>query len=312
MKQKTYIFGVITAIIVFTGLVFKINHWAGAGIMLTIGISTFSVFFLPVALINNYKAEGNSQTLPLYITTWLTCFIVFMAMLFKIQHWALTQLLVVIAIPFPFLVFLPVFVIVTSRNKNFSIYNTAFVLMLLVVNSVFSVLLALNVSKNRIDDSLKLSGNFYSLENAINKLPDRTSGNVLANKIDEVIGTVNEYREIILKQGKMTRDQWNEDPGSLLSPDAKGVAFDALFKTGGSLTVSKLHNNLKDLVYQMGVTPGCEELAKSAPEIFDLNVPSGYEIDWSSWKFNDNHLAWVLIYLDGLETNLKMIKTSIK
>jgi len=312
MKQKTYIFGVITAFIVFTGLVFKINHWAGAGIMLTIGISTFSLFFLPVALIDNYRAEGNSQTLPLYIITWLTSFIVFMAMLFKIQHWALAQLLVVIAIPFPFLVFLPVFMIVTARNKNFSVYNTVFVLMLLVVNSVFSVLLALNVSKNRIDDSLKLSGNFYSLENAMNLLPARASGNALVNKIDEVIGTVNEYRGIILKQEKISMDQWNKDPGSLHSPDANRVAFDALFKTGGSLTVSKLHNNLKDLVYQMGVTPGCEELAKSAPEIFDLNVPSGNDLDWSSWKFNDNNLAWVLIYLDGLETNLKMIRTTIK
>ncbi len=312
MKQKTYIFGVITAIIVFTGLVFKINHWAGAGIMLTIGIIIFLLFFLPVALIDNYKAEGNSRNLLLYITTWLTCFIVFMAMLFKIQHWALTQLLVIIAIPFPFLVFLPVFMIVTSRNKNFSIYNTVFVLILLVVNSVFSVLLALNVSKNRIDDSLKLSGNFYSLEKVLSNLPDQAPGNALVNKIDDVIGTVNEYREIILKQEKMSLDQWNKDPGSLLSPDARRVAFYALFNAGGSLTISKLHNNLRDLVSEMEDTPGYEELAKAAPVIFDLNVPSGNELDWSSWKFNDNNLAWVLIYLDGLETNLKMIRATIK
>jgi hypothetical protein len=38
--------------------------------------------------------------------------------------------------------------------------------------------------------------------------------------------------------------------------------------------------------------------------------PSGSPLDWCSWKFNDNNLAWVLIYLDGLETNLKIIKAN--
>ena len=32
MKQKIYILGVITAMIVFTGTIFKINHYPGAAI----------------------------------------------------------------------------------------------------------------------------------------------------------------------------------------------------------------------------------------------------------------------------------------
>lgn len=45
--------------------------------------------------------------------------------------------LLMIAIPFPYVVFLQVFLTVTAKNKNFSINNTIFVLLLLAGVSVF-------------------------------------------------------------------------------------------------------------------------------------------------------------------------------
>ena len=41
MKQKIYIFGVITSLVVFTGAIFKVNHFPGAGILLTLGLIVF-------------------------------------------------------------------------------------------------------------------------------------------------------------------------------------------------------------------------------------------------------------------------------
>lgn len=143
MKQKIYLFGIITALVIFTGTIFKMNHYPGAGILLTIGLITLVLLFLPVALVNNYKGEGSADKLPLYIVTWLTCFLIFTAMLFKIQHWPLAGVLLTIAIPFPYIVFLPVFLIITSRNKNFNIYNTISVLFLLALNSVITAFLAI-------------------------------------------------------------------------------------------------------------------------------------------------------------------------
>ena len=60
----------------------------------------------------------------------------------------------------------------------------------------------------------------------------------------------------------------------------------------------------------MGNTPGYEDLYRLSPVIFDLEVPSGNDEEWSNWKFNNNNLSWVLIYLDGLKTNLKIIKAT--
>lgn len=144
MKQKIYLLGLATTIVIFSGTIFKINHWPGAQILLTVGLMTLIFFFLPAALINNYKAQETRQNLPLYIVTWLTCAIVFTSMLFKISHWQGAGILLTIALPFPYVVFLPVFLITTSKIKNFNIYNTVFVLFLMALTSVFSVLLGLS------------------------------------------------------------------------------------------------------------------------------------------------------------------------
>ena len=160
MKQKIYILGVITAMIISTGVILKVNHWPAAGILITAGTLILVLIFLPVALINNYKAEGNNQNRVLYIVTYITCFVVFIGMLFKIMHWPYAGIGLFIALPFPYIVFLPVFLVVTAKNKNFSIYNTVFVLLLLALNSVFSALLALNVSKETINDSYNISRDY--------------------------------------------------------------------------------------------------------------------------------------------------------
>jgi hypothetical protein len=311
MKQKIYILGLITVLIVFTGLVFKINHFAGAGVLLSTGIVTFVVIFMPIALRNHFKAEGTRQNLPLYIVTWLTCFVVFTGMLFKIMHWPHAGTMLLVALPFPYVVFLPVFLTVTSKNKNFSIYNTVFVLMLLVFNSVFSTLLGLNVTKNRIDDSYNLSRNYQNFENALSQLPEKTTESTLNLKVDEALKMVNEYQDIILKHENMTAEQWQKNPESLQMPDTRGRSAQALIRAGDSSAGTKLFASLEALTKEMGNTTGYEDLAKLSPVIFDLEVPSGKEEEWNKWKFSDNSLAWVLIYLDGLETNLKIIKESV-
>ena len=144
MKQKIYILGLITTVIIYFGLLFKTNHWPGAGYLLTAGILAFVFIFLPVALRSHYIAEGKPGNRILYIVTWVTSVVFFVSALFKIMHWPGAGIALAIAIPFPFVIFLPVFLIVTSKNKNFNIYNTVFVLFLLAAISAFSALLSLS------------------------------------------------------------------------------------------------------------------------------------------------------------------------
>lgn len=311
MKQKLYILGMISAIIISTGVSFKIEHWPAAGIMITLGTLLLVLIFFPAALINNYKAEGNSQNRLLYIVTYITCFVVFIGILFKIMHWPNAGIALLIALPFPYIVFLPVFLIVTARNKNFNIYHTVFVLLLLAMNSVFSGLLSLNVSKETIDDSYNISRNYNQVGAAMAQLPVIVNGSAVNMKIDEIIKITNDYQDLILKHEGMTREQWKKDPGNLLRPDNINTAASVLIENGETIPGMKLDQAITELIDLMKQTKGFEDAAKALPTILNLDEERGR--DGALYFYSGNifiPLSWALIYLDGLETNLHMIKVA--
>lgn len=309
MKQKLYILGVITAMIISTGTILKVNHWPAAAILITAGTLILVLLFLPAALADNFKIEGNKQNKVLYIVTWITCFVVFTGMLFKIMHWPYAGVGLFIALPFPYVVFLPVFLIVTSKNKNFNVYNTVFVLLLLAMNSVFSALLALNVSKENIDDSYNIPRDYCNVKAALAQFPVTDKESAVNMKIDEVIKITNEYQDLILKQEGTTREKWEKAPGNLLRAESPNVAASILEGNGEKPAGVKLEKALNELVSLMKQTKGYEETAKALPAIVGLGEvieedPSG------AFAFRNIiiNLTWALTYLDGLEANLLLIK----
>jgi len=310
MKQKIYIFGVLTTLVIFTGAIFKVNHYPGAGILLTLGMAILVLGFLPLSLINHYRQEGNNQNKLLHYVTYLTCFVVFTAMLFKIQHWPFAGLALTIALPFPFVVFLPVFLYVTGKNKNFNIYNTVFVLLLLALISVFNALLSLSVTKSRIDDSYTLARKYHKIELALDKLPVTGTDNRINVMIGDVLDVVKEYKEIILKQEGLTTEQWKNDLAVLCRPEARSAAANSLLESSDAPLASKLSRALTRLIKEMENTQGYELTAKNLPVILDLGWKGSINPDWAMWYFTDNSLLWSLTYLDAVETNLLMIKAS--
>jgi hypothetical protein len=312
MKQKIYILGVVTAMIVSTGIILKVNHWPAAGILITAGTLILVLIFLPAALINNYKAEGNTRNWLLYIVTYITCFVVFIGMLFKIQHWPYAGIGLLIALPFPYIVFLPVFLVVTSKNKNFNIYNTVFVLLLLALNSVFSALLALNVSKDTIVDSYNISRDYNKVNAVMAQLPINVNESAVNVKIDEIVKITGDYQDQILKHEGMTREQWKKDPGNLVRPDNVNTAASILADNGEMPPGMKLNKAITELIDLMKQTKGFEDAAKALPSILDLDEEKGKDDAVNFYNRNIFvPLSWALIYLDGLETNLHMIKASV-
>jgi len=313
MKQKIYILGLAALMIVFLGSIWKINHWPGAGIMLTTGMLILIFAFLPLALMNNYKAEGNRQNLALYIVTWITCLVVFGSMLFKIQHWPGAGKLLMLAIPFPYVIFLPVFLATTAKNKSFSIYKTVFVLFLLSGISVFSVLLSLNVSRERVDDSLHLSRNYNRIETVIDKIPIPAAETAIARKMDELIVIVDDYQSAIFANEGITAKQWDDDPWQFPRLEAANIGYGLLVTdTKGRSSDLRLQSGLQSLVREMESTTGFEDLAKAFPVIVEFTELQGASDEWTRQMFYLNTRAWSMIYLDGLETNLKLLRTTVK
>lgn len=55
MKKTLFILGYIAVSLITTGLLFKIQHWPGASIMLVFGIGLLNFGFLPMYFYSRYK-----------------------------------------------------------------------------------------------------------------------------------------------------------------------------------------------------------------------------------------------------------------
>jgi len=307
MKTTIYFTGLLATILTFAGTLFKINHFPGAGVLIILGIFILVFIFLPPALINLYKsgeAKGNSV---LYFVTWITCLVCFSGMLFKIMHWPGAGYITLAALPFPYVVFLPVFIATTSRNKNFSIYNTVFVLLLLTVISAFSALLALNVSKEKLADSLFLTHNYNKISSTIDPVPSESSASPENQKIAEILSNLNTYRGMILVNCGITKSQWETDPEIVFSSRSRMSGSRVLASDTQAKTRESIESGLSELMTLLEKDPGCRNLAGKAPEILGLQKLSDNKYILKDEVFVTSQQPWPLIHIDGLETSLKII-----
>lgn len=309
MKQKIYTLGLVTTSIIIIGALLKTMHWPGGGQLLVLGILTLILVFVPLALRNHYMTAGENKNLLLYIVTLLTCLVVFGGMLFKVMHWPGAGIALLVALPFPYLVFLPVFLAVTSRDRNFSIYNIVAVLCLLAGVSVFSALLALNVSKEQINDSMELSRSYNRLERVLDEIPASAGETAVTVKINDLLKIVDDYQARIFSREGITEKQWQDDPWSYPQPEASDVEGRALvIKDPEPTPDTRLQTGLREMVSDLRGTAASQEIAGAVPLIFDFSETPGDRNGWTMGKFGVSPRVWSLIYLDGLETNLKLLK----
>lgn len=310
MKQKIYTFAIIDLIIIMTGAIFKVQHFPGASYLLFLGLGSMVFIVLPAGLINNYRNTEGPRKPGLHFVTWLTCFVVFTAMIFKIQHWPGAGIALLLALPFPYVVFLPVYLVVTSKNPQHTVNNTIMVLMLLVVNSVFSAMLALNVSYQKIADSLNIAGNYTRVEAALQNSPGNSDSDICV-KIDDVLETLHKYKAALLSYEGISESQWSATPAVLRQPDSRVAAYNTLEKKGWLRPENELEQKLRTLIEALKSEPKFKDLDESALSIFGLEpAQKGYFYPLAKITYN-NPLSWTLIWFDSLETNLNLIKISL-
>ncbi|NSW94899.1 MAG: hypothetical protein HPY62_09370 [Bacteroidales bacterium] len=107
MKNTMKISGVIGTILYGFAALFKIQHWAGASIMLTLGALILVFAFMPSALGVMWKETHNRNKLVLFISAFLSAGLFITGVLFKIQHWNGSRIILVLAGIIVVLLFLP-------------------------------------------------------------------------------------------------------------------------------------------------------------------------------------------------------------
>jgi len=141
MKKITLVSGVVSSAIVLIGVLFKIMHWPGASIALTIGVVMFAAVYVLLLFSEKQRyATTAIQKVSNYFVL-IAMALISVGFLFKMMHWPGAGVIIYIS-NFALLALIPVSFIKASKEleqlKKINFYNETVVLILLLS---FSLLL---------------------------------------------------------------------------------------------------------------------------------------------------------------------------
>lgn len=116
MKNMMKITGVAGTVMLGFASVFKIMHWPGAGILLSLGALVTSFLFLPSALVVLWKETRSRKRIFLFVSAFISGVSLIFGILFKVQHWPGGGALITAFVVFTMLLFIPA--LLASRLKD--------------------------------------------------------------------------------------------------------------------------------------------------------------------------------------------------
>lgn len=181
MKNINYIIGLLSLIVLLIGIIFKVLHLPGAAILFILGMGLMVFIFLPIAYWNLLKSTTDELLKWVYHAAFISFFIDFVGVVFKVLHWPGASILMIIGIPLPFVFFLPLYIYYHNKRKLKLDVNFFSICLFMIYLSVFSSLLAVNKSHSTINATVSLA-NAVSSSNSDYK----SSNNNLILLLDEI------------------------------------------------------------------------------------------------------------------------------
>jgi uncharacterized membrane protein len=118
MKNTMKISGVAGTVLLGFAALFKIQHWPLAGVMMTLGAGTLALVFMPSALGVLWKETHNRKRIFLFISAFLAGMFFILGTLFKIQHWPAAGILLLLAVLFGMVFFIPALLVSKLQDQE--------------------------------------------------------------------------------------------------------------------------------------------------------------------------------------------------
>jgi|688.fasta_scaffold16820_8 hypothetical protein len=136
MNTTLRISGLVSAISILTGSIFKILHWPGANILFVIGMFLMAVLFLPLFFALRYKqAENENKHLLLSIAGAVVGVLTALGIWFKMMHWPGASVMLYSSIAILLLGYLPVYIFAVYRKSLNKVNVFSNVILIIAVGS---------------------------------------------------------------------------------------------------------------------------------------------------------------------------------
>ncbi|MBI1837041.1 MAG: hypothetical protein HYR91_07220 [Flavobacteriia bacterium] len=316
MKSFLIILSAFVIIFITGTTLFKVMHWPGGGIMLMLSMLISCCVFFPLFFIHRIIQEKTGLNIIINILGLFIAEILFVGILFKIQHWPGASLLLIVGsvlLIFPTLV-LYVIQQIKKRNQINEYWKWLFVGVFL---SCFFITLGVGYTRNALISFIKsekaiLASNAnIKIQNdnmilRINQNKVDFDANQMHKKLKEVYLKIEGIKVLLLKQHGEFPDAI-ENHEYIFAKDATDVSTWMLgmsFSEEGK----KLHESLIELKFKF--TKAFEKIKFNSEIVNQINTDENsymsedYFTTWHEAQFNGMPLVAVLNTLSSIQNEI--------
>jgi len=263
------------------GTLFKIQHWPMAGALLTLAALSGILFFIPALALSRLSDQENKAKRPAYILGAAGIILFCAGMLFKMQHWPLATLFIVIGIILLCFVAFPMFTWLTWKEESHISSMFIFLVIGFILIVVPGAMITLNLQRsyqvyyypNVDQQNLLYDYLFRNNSSIIDRYKDSLNYNQMEQLHSKTIGILKTISNIEVKMVQASEGE----PGK----PAVSASQLSLAKTGQEIIYSELSKPFDPGPAKAFLMPGCstrKELNSSMTEYINyLNriAPAG-------------------------------------
>ena len=327
-----YLSGFISFFPWMAGTLFKVQHWPGAGILLTIGITAMVVLFLPTLLYVKIKDSGKREMNPVYIIGVIAGMIYLAGLLFKIMHWHGASMMFFFGALLLVVIFLPYYTIKVYKEDKHVSFNFIFLIVGLLWFILTTTLVNLNVSRNHIDDFIYNHKNITILNKQMEKknanlylLAERTMDEMskvkeVQDRTNQLIEYINELKSDLIKFSTANLElSPTDNENNILEqiPDQTDFSKPSLFMCGEESNgkAYELKSRLSDYKSYTKTLVNDEEIIGRIDRLIDLDVPADspdFGIQkWENYYFNNVILITALDILTNYQLRIRLTESEL-
>ena len=335
MKRFMYILGTIAPSLLIVGAIFKMMHWPGAAVLITLGTFLLAAIYLPVfAMVSmrDTREKGKKVNKPLYIIGVITGFIFLTGILFKIMHWPGAGIALLCSVLLMVVVFIPFLVVHALRDKENQIQNFSILIFILAMMGVNIMVFALKISKNALGSMIANTEasavtsqamearNALFLEQVLVPGMEDPAQSERAKLIGEKSDALDAYIQDIMAEIVLLSHEDNRlAVGTDNSIDLdKAINFDVQNSVGmvifgndkipgkGDALVASIESYRELLLDNAG-----PELDETIDKLLYTGSMGEYKPFWISYNFNQTPMIGALNILSNLQVNIRFLEGEV-
>jgi hypothetical protein len=266
------------------GIVFRIQHWPGAGILLSLAAFSGVLLFIPALVLRKLTNQEYRAKIPVYILGTLGMIDYIIGMFFKIQHWPMaTTFMATGMVILCFLTF-PIFTWITWKEENHIssrfIYMVIGFILIIIPGTMISLNLENSYQNNyyRYNSQQTFMNNYLFKNNRItmSRLDSLSyqRAELIHDKTRAVLTIISNIEEKMVLQSESALDRSALKPNLIYATEAGkeieysllSIPFDTyppkLFLSSGSNTKQELNVSLAEYASYLTTIMSAEDVMK--------------------------------------------------